>query len=70
VLLLALIEHAPERLRPVLRGVMLVPRLRMLHAFIRDLPDEHAYVFIRLCEHYPATPCLQALDDVMQSDEG
>jgi hypothetical protein len=50
VLLLALIDKAPERLKPLLRGVTLVPRLRGLHAFLRDLPDEHAHAFMAALE--------------------
>jgi hypothetical protein len=50
MLLLACIDKAAERLKPLLRQIALVPRLRKLHAFIRDLLDEHANTFIAALE--------------------
>ncbi len=50
LMLLAFIDKAPERLKPFLRQATLGPRLRKLHAFIHDLPEEQANEFIAALE--------------------
>jgi len=56
LILLAFIDKAPERLKPFLRQATLGPRLRKLHAFIRDLPEEQV---LRLD---PVRPLVDARD--------